>query len=51
MKIARKAVEANRRLGRTRDQIRKDTSDAIKFKMPGTAQRENMEAIKEAGSK
>lgn len=51
MKIARKAVEANRRLGRTREQIRKDTSDSIRFKMPGTAQKENMEAIREAEKK
>lgn len=48
MKIARIAVEANKRMGRTREQVKKDTSDAIKFKMPGTAQRENMEAIKQA---
>ena len=48
MKIARKAVEANRRLGRTREQIRKDTSDSVRFKMPGTAQKENMEAVKMA---
>ncbi len=46
MKIARIAVEANKRLGRTKEQIRKDTSDAIKFKMPGVVQRENMEAVK-----
>lgn len=45
MKIARIAVEANKRLGRTKEQIRKDTSDAIKFKMPGVVQKENMEAI------
>lgn len=48
MKIARIAVEANKRMGRTREQVKKDTSEAIKFKMPGTAQRENMEAIKQA---
>lgn len=46
MKIARIAVEANKRLGRTKEQIRKDTSDAIKFKMPGLVQKENMEAVK-----
>lgn len=45
MRIARIAVEANRRLGRTREQIRKDTSDSIRFKMPGVVQRENMEAL------
>ena len=45
MKIARIAVEANKKLGRTKEQIKKDTSDAIKFKMPGVVQRENMEAV------
>lgn len=45
MKIARIAVEANRRLGRTKEQIRKDTSDAVRFKMPGLVQKENMEAV------
>lgn len=45
MKIARIAVEANKRLGRTKEQIRKDTSDSIKFKMPGLVQKENMEAV------
>lgn len=49
MKIARIAVEANRRLGRTRDQIRKDTSDSIKFKMPGAVLKDNLEALEEAG--
>lgn len=45
MKIARIAVEANKRMGRSREQIRKDTSDSIRFKMPGLVQKENMEAI------
>lgn len=45
MKIARIAVEANKRMGRSREQIRKDTADSIRFKMPGTAQKENMEAV------
>lgn len=31
-----------------REQIRKDTADSIRFKMPGTAQKENMEAIAKA---
>ena len=48
MKIARIAVEANKRMGRSREQIRKDTADSIRFKMPGTAQKENMEAIAKA---
>lgn len=46
MKIARIAVEANRKLGRTKEQIKKDTADAVKFKMPGVIQKENMEAVK-----
>lgn len=45
MKIARVAIEANKRLGRTKEQVRKDTSDAVKFKMPGVVQKENMEAV------
>lgn len=48
MKIARIAVEANKRMGRSREQIRKDTADSIRFKMPGTAQKENMEAVAKA---
>lgn len=48
MKIARIAVEANKRMGRSREQIRKDTSDSIRFKMPGLVQKENMEAIAKA---
>lgn len=46
MKIARIAVEANRKLGRTKEQIKKDTADAVKFKMPGVVQKENMGAVK-----
>lgn len=45
MKCARIAVEADRRLGKTREQIREDTSSAMRFKMPGAIQKENMEAI------
>ena len=48
MKIARIAVEANKRMGRSREQVRKDTSDSIRFKMPGLVQKENMKAIEEA---
>lgn len=48
MKLARIAVEADRRTGKTKDQVRKDTSDAVRFKMPGLVQRENMEAIAKA---
>lgn len=49
MKVARIAVEANRRLGRTREQIRKDTSDSIRFKMPGAVLKDNMEALESSG--
>lgn len=45
MKIARIAVEANRRMGRSREQIKKDTHDSIRFKMPGVVQQENMQAV------
>lgn len=48
MKLARIAVEANRRVGKSKEDIRKETSDAIKFKMPGVVQAENMNAIKSA---
>lgn len=51
MKLARIAVEANKRMGRSREQIQKDTADAIKFQMPGKVQRENMEAVASAASK
>lgn len=45
MKIARIAVEANKRQGKTRDQIREETKDAVKFKMPGVVQKENIDAV------
>lgn len=48
MKIARIAVEADRRCGKTKEQIKNDTSDAIKFKMPGTDLKENMDAIRKS---
>ena len=48
MKIARTAVEANKRMGRSKDQVRKDTSDSIRFQMPGKVQRENMDALAKA---
>lgn len=44
MKIARIAVEANRRLGKSRDQMKKET-EIPRFQMPGAVQRENMDAI------
>lgn len=45
MKIARIAVEANKRQGKTREQVKEETKDAIKFKMPGVVQKENIDAI------
>ena len=47
MKIARIAVEANRRLGKSRDQMKKET-EVPRFQMPGAVQRENMDAIANA---
>lgn len=44
MKIARIAVEANRRMGKTREQIKSESS-VPRFQMPGVVQKENMEAI------
>lgn len=51
MKIARVAVEANKRAGRSKEQIRKDTADSIRFKMPGLIQKENMDAVAKANLK
>ena len=45
MKIARIAVEANKRQGRTREQIREATKDSVRFQMPGAVQKENIDAI------
>lgn len=45
MKIARIAVEANKRQGKTREQIREETKDSVKFKMPGVIQKENIDAV------
>lgn len=47
MKIARIAVEANRRQGKSREQVKKE-ADVPRFQMPGAVQRENINAIKEA---
>lgn len=48
MKCARIAVEADRRLGKTREQIRSDTADSMRFNMPGVIQRQNMDALARA---
>lgn len=45
MKIARIAVEANKRQGKTREQIKEETKDSVKFKMPGVVQKENIDAV------
>ena len=45
MKIARVAVEANRRVGNSKEKIKKATSDVMKFKMPGVILKENQEAL------
>lgn len=51
MKLARIAVEADRRTGKTREQVHKDTADAIRFKMPGLVQKENMDAVAKSNLK
>lgn len=47
MKLARIAVEANKRQGKTREQVKKE-ADVPRFQMPGVVQKENINAIKEA---
>ena len=47
MKIARIAVEANRRMGKSRDQLKKEV-EVPRFQMPGAVQKENMKAIEQA---
>lgn len=49
MKIARIAVEANRRVGNSKEKIRKATSDNMRFKMPGQVLKENQDAINANG--
>lgn len=46
MKVARIAVEANRRVGNSSEKIKKETADSIRFKMPGTDLKTNMDAMK-----
>lgn len=48
MKLARLAVEANKRVGNSREKIKQATSDTVKFQMPGKVQKENMEAVANA---
>lgn len=47
MKIARIAVEANRRTGKSKEQLRKEV-EVPRFQMPGAVQRENMKAIEQS---
>lgn len=49
MKIARIAVEANRRVGNSKEKIKKATSENMRFKMPGTDLKENMDAVNANG--
>lgn len=49
MRLARVAVESDRRLGKTREQIKKDTSENMRYKMPGLLQKENMDAVSSDG--
>lgn len=50
MKIARIAVEANKRVGNSKDKIKKDTADNMRFKMPGVVLKENMDAVNSASA-
>lgn len=45
MQIARYAVEANRRTGKSRKEVKKKAMEGTSFKMPGLVQKENMEAL------
>ena len=47
MKIARIAVEANRRMGKSREQLKKEV-EVPRFQMPGAVQKENMKAIEQS---
>lgn len=47
MRIAKVDWEAGRRLGKNRDDFRKDNINSSKFKMPGTDLSENMRAIQQ----
>lgn len=50
MKIARIAVEANKRMGKTREQIKSEAS-VPRFQMPGVVQKQNIDAIEIAKSR
>lgn len=47
MKIARVDWEAGRRLGKNKEDFRKDNINSSKFKMPGTDLSENMKAVQQ----
>ena len=46
MQIAKYAVMANRRLGRKKEDIKKDADESSKFLMPGVEQKINIDALK-----
>lgn len=48
LRIAKYAVDANRRLGKKKEDIVKATQSDLQFKMPGLVQKENMDALKAA---
>lgn len=48
MRIAKVDWEAGRRLGKNRDDFRKDNINSSKFKMPGTDLSENMRALQQS---
>lgn len=49
MRIARVAVEANRRKGTSLETIKRETSNTMRFKMPGVVQKENLDAVNSNG--
>lgn len=50
MRVARIDYEAGKRLGKNKDDFRKDNKDNMKFKMPGTDLAENRKALEESAS-
>lgn len=48
MQLVRIAVDADKKCGKTREQVKKDTQESLKYKMPGLIQKENMQAIKDS---
>lgn len=50
LKLARVAVEANKRKGLSKEQVMEATSDAVRHPMPGAGLKETTKAYKEAGN-